>query len=321
MTGALPASIGTAVLGTMTFGDTVDETSAGRILEVAAEASVSMIDTANAYAGGLTEEILGRLLHKDDPGFLLATKAGMPHPDAGDAAPLSRAALRSCLEGSLRRLGRERVDLFYLHQPDRATSPEETVTAVGELLEEGRVGAYGVSNYAAWQIAELNATADRLGVVRPVVAQQLYNLVALRIENEYAEFARANELHTMVYNPLGGGLLTRRHRFEERPSSGRFGDSRLSAMYTERYWDARLIDAIDALAGIADEAGLPLIELSLRWLLSKPVTGSVLVGGSRADQIADNLSVLARGPLAADIVAACDAVGAQLHGAMPPYNR
>ncbi|MEU6249507.1 aldo/keto reductase [Glycomyces sp. NPDC047010] len=310
---------GTAVLGSMTFGDTVDEAAAAETLALAAAAGVRMVDTANAYAGGETERMLGRLLTDDR--FLIATKAGMPHPDAGDRPPLSPAALRDCLHGSLKRLGRDRVDLFYLHQPDRDTPIEATLTAIGELLADGTIGAYGVSNFAAWQIAQIQATADRLGIARPVVAQQLYNLVARGLDTEYAEFAQSTGLATMVYNPLGGGLLTGRHRYAERPEAGRFGTSRLAAMYTDRYWNEQLFTAIDALGRIAADTGVPLVELSLRWLLGRPVTDAVLVGGSAPHQIAANLAALARGPLPADALAACDEVGRALRGPMPAYNR
>lgn len=310
---------GTAVLGSMTFGDTMDEAAAAETLALAADAGVRMVDTANAYAGGETERLLGRLLAGDR--FLIATKAGMPHPDAGDRPLLSPAALRDSLHGSLKRLGRDRVELFYLHQPDRDTPIEATLTAIGELLAEGLIGAYGVSNYAAWQIAQIQATADRLGIAQPVVAQQLYNLVARGLDTEYAEFAQTTGLSTMVYNPLGGGLLTGRHRFAERPADGRFGSSRLATMYTDRYWNEQLFTAIDALARIAADTGVPLVELSLRWLLSRPVADSVLIGGSAPHQIAANLAALAKGPLPADAVAACDEVGRALRGPMPAYNR
>ncbi|MCC3764475.1 aldo/keto reductase [Glycomyces sp. TRM65418] len=312
---------GPVVLGSMTFGDTVDETAAAEILALAAEAGVRMIDTANAYAGGETERMLNRLLAADPDRFLIATKAGMPHPDADGRPLLSPAALRASLEGSLKRLGRDRVDLFYLHQPDRETPIEQTLTAVGELLAEGVIGAYGVSNYAAWQIAQIQATADRLVIARPVVAQQLYNLVARGIEAEYAEFAQSTGVSTMVYNPLGGGMLVGRHRFAERPTEGRFVTSRLATMYTDRYWNEQLFAAIEALARIAEDAGISLVELSLRWLVGKPVTDAVLVGGSAPHQIDSNLALLAKGPLPQDVVAACDEVGRTLRGPMPAYNR
>ncbi|WP_338597363.1 aldo/keto reductase [Saccharopolyspora sp. SCSIO 74807] len=309
------------VLGTMTFGDTVDESGAARMLDAALEAGITSVDTANGYAGGKTEEILRELLPARRERIALATKAGMPHPDAGEHAPLSAKGLRASVEGSLRRLGVSHVDLFYLHQPDRSTAPEETLGAVAELVAEGKIGELGVSNFAAWQIAELNHAADRTGAPRPVVAQQLYNLLARRIEAEYAEFAATTGLRTMVYNPLGGGLLTGRHRFDQAPAGGRFDDSRLAAMYKKRYWDASLFEAVDRLSAIAGDAGLELTELSLRWLLDRPATGSLLLGGSKVEQLRANIAAVQAGPLPADVVRACDEVGAWLNGPMPAYNR
>ncbi len=177
-----PVPMSRLVLGTMTFGDTVDAEGAAAMLDAALDAGITGVDTANGYAGGTTETILGPLLATRRDRLVLATKAGIPHPDAGDAAPLSAVGLRAALEGSLRRLGVDRVDLFYLHQPDRATPLTETLRAVKDAMDRGEVGALGVSNFAAWQIAELNAAADAVGCPRPVVAQQLYNLLARRLE-------------------------------------------------------------------------------------------------------------------------------------------
>lgn len=307
-------------LGTMTFGDTVDEAGADAMIGTALDAGITMLDTANGYAGGETERMLGRLL-RERPDVAIATKAGIPHPDAGDLPPLSRRALRASVEGSLGRLQRDRVELFYLHQPDRATPIEETLDALRELIDEGRIGGYGVSNFSAWRIAELDRTAEALGMARPSVAQQLYNLVARRVEDEYEEFATSTALQTIVYNPLGGGLLSGALRFDEKPESGRFGDSRLAAMYTERYWDRRLFDAVEALDAIAGEAGTPLSELALRWLLSRPLVDAVLLGGSKHAHLQANLAAAARGPLPEDVLEACDAVGAELRGPMPAYSR
>ncbi|MEU0478952.1 aldo/keto reductase [Streptosporangium sp. NPDC006013] len=321
---ALPgasARLSRLVLGTMTFGDTTDAREAERMLDTALEAGVTGVDTANVYASGATESILGPLLATRRDRIVLATKAGMPHPDAGDHAPLSATALRACLEGSLRRLDVDHVDLFYLHQPDRRTPLAETLGTIAELVAEGKIGALGVSNYAAWQIAELNHAADAAGAPRPVVAQQLYNLLARRVEEEYLEFARASGLTTMVYNPLGGGLLTGRHTFEQDPAAGRFGDSKLAPMYRERYWSPALFEAVTALGGIAEQAGVPLTELSLRWLLHRDGVGAVLLGGSRVEHLRANLAAAAAGPLPEDVVAACDRVGATLRGPMPAYNR
>ncbi|MFE9065120.1 aldo/keto reductase [Streptomyces violaceusniger] len=320
----IPVPLSRLVLGTMTFGDTVDRAGAAAMLDTALDAGVTGVDTANAYAGGTTETILAELLCGRRDRIVLATKAGMPHPDAGDHSPLSARGMRAALEGSLRRLGTDHVDLFYLHQPDRSTPLEETLGTVAEFVAEGKIRALGVSNYAAWQIAEITHTAERVGAPRPVVAQQLYNLLARRIEEEYMEYAAyaaTSGLRTMVYNPLGGGLLTGRHTFEEQPESGRFGDSRVAAMYRQRYWDAGLFEAVRTLSGIAEEAGIPLVDLSLRWLLGRDGVDALLLGGSRVEHLRANLAAATAGPLPADVTAACDEVGAKLRGPMPAYNR
>jgi aryl-alcohol dehydrogenase-like predicted oxidoreductase len=317
----VPVPLSRLVLGTMTFGDTVDATAAASIVDTALDAGVTGIDTANAYAGGRTEEILADLLRDRRDQVVLATKAGMPHPDAGEHGLLSPQALRACVDGSLRRLGTDRIDLFYLHQPDRTTPVADTLSTVADLVAEGKVLALGVSNYAAWQIAELVNTADQVGAPRPVVAQQLYNLLARRVEEEYLEYARTSGLLTMVYNPLGGGLLTGRHRFADTPDAGRFGDSKLAEMYRARYWDARLFGAVERLAEIAAGADIGLVELSLRWLLDQPDVGALLLGGSTVDQLRANLAAAAAGPLPDDVRVACDEVGADLRGPMPAYNR
>ena len=317
----LKQPISRLVLGTMTFGDTVDESTAGLMVEEALDAGITTIDTANAYVGGTTEEMLARLLKERRGDIILASKAGMPHADAGGNPPLSPAGLRSSVEGSLRRLGVDSIDLFYLHQPDRATPLHDTLTTVAELSAEGKIGALGVSNFAAWQIADVIHVAREVGAPQPVVAQQLYNLVARRLEEEYLEFAATHNVHTMVYNPQGGGLLTGKHSFDAKPTEGRYGDSKLAAMYTQRYWDRQLFDAVEELSRIARDAGIELAELSLRWLAYRDGVGSMLLGGSKVEQLRSNIAAVANGPLPADVVEACDAVGAGLRGPMPAYNR
>lgn len=309
------------VLGTMTFGDTVDSATAWEMITCAVDAGVNVVDTANGYAGGATEEMLGQLLPQVDADLVLCTKAGMPHPDAGEHAPLSPQGLRLSLEGSLQRLHRDQIDLFYLHQPDRQTPMEQTVATLGEFLTEGKIRAWGVSNFSAWQIGELNRLAAEAGIPGPAVGQQLYNLLARRIEDEYAEYAHVTGLHTMVYNPLAGGLLTGKYAYQDAPDAGRFSSSRLAEMYSKRYWTRGLFDSIAALNQIADGAGITLVELSLRWLISRPVTSSLLLGGSKPAQLASNMEVLARGPLPQDVVAACDELAPALRGPMPDYNR
>ena len=309
------------VLGTMTFGDTADAQASEQMLNTALDAGITHIDTANAYVGGATEELLATLLEGKRDSVFLASKAGMPHADAGEDSPLSPAALRRSVEASLRRLNTDRLDLFYLHQPDYATSLEATLGEVAKLHQEGKILSLGVSNFAAWQIAQARHVAESVGAPPPVVAQQLYNLVARRIETEYLPFAQASGVQTMVYNPLGGGLLTGRHSFAQQPLEGRFGSSRLASMYTERYWDEDLFKGIEALTALAEDAGISLIELSLRWLAYHQGVDSLLLGGSKASQLESNIAAIAKGPLEQNLAEAAAAATASLHGPMPAYNR
>jgi aryl-alcohol dehydrogenase-like predicted oxidoreductase len=317
----LPTPLPQLVLGTMTFGDTADAATSRAMVDAALEAGLTSLDTANGYAATRTEEILGEVLAGRRDQVSLATKAGIYPGDAGGNPLLSRKGIRASLEASLRRLRTDHVDLFYLHQPDRTVAVDETAEALAEVVSAGLARAVGVSNFAAWQIADLTVACERVGAQRPVVAQQLYNLVARRVEDEYAEYATTHELATIVYNPLGGGLLTGRHSFDADPGDGRFGSSALSSMYRDRYWNRNLFEAVDALSTIASDAGVGLPELSLRWLLSRPVVTSVLLGGSKPDQLRANIAAAERGALPVDVVAACDEVGATLAGPMPAYNR
>jgi aryl-alcohol dehydrogenase-like predicted oxidoreductase len=313
--------VSTLILGTMTFGDTADLDTARAMVNLALDNGITSFDTANGYAGTRSETILGEVLGGRWDGATIATKAGIYAGDADGHPLLSRKGIRASLEASLRRLRTDRVDLFYLHQPDRSVPLDETATALADLVDDGLVDAVGVSNYAAWQIGDIAAACTTAGAPKPAVAQQLYNLVARRVEDEYVEYALTHGLSTVVYNPLGGGLLTGRHRFDRTPDEGRFGSSALSPMYRERYWNRTIFDAVTALAGVADDAGLTLPELALRWLLSQEVVSAVLLGGSRLSHLEANIRAAAGGRLSADVLAACDEVGRALAGPMPAYNR
>ncbi len=303
-------------LGTMTFGDQVEVGRARGLVEQALVAGAVMIDTANVYAAGRSETIVGQVLEGRRERVLLATKVGIPI-SAQDTAPLAPERIRDELESSLRRLHTDHVDLYYLHQPDRATPFEESLSAIGALIEEGKVRSWGVSNFAAWQIAELRHVALGLGMPLPTAAQQPYNLLSRRLEDEYAEFARATGIATVVYNPLAGGLLTGKHHLASEPTEGRFA----SEMYRERYWNVTTHAAVGRLQDLAADLGLTLVQLALRWLLSGDVATSVLLGASRAEHLAENLAAVSDVPLGAEALDVCDEVWASLRGVAPAYNR
>ncbi|MFT3876849.1 MAG: aldo/keto reductase [Propioniciclava sp.] len=308
------------VMGTMSMGDTADAAASEALLEAAIEAGITGIDCANGYARGTTEALIAPFVARHRDEIVLATKAGMPHPDAGEHAPLSSAGLTACVEGSLRRLGVETIDLFYLHQPDRRTPIAETMQTIAALHQAGKIRALGVSNYAAWQTLDVIQAAREIGTLVPVVGQNVYNLLARRIEDEWVEFAATHDVITMCYNPLAGGLLVRVP--DEAATPARFAEgSSLAEMYKKRYWTPELLAAVAQIGEIAAQAGLSMPELGMRWLLSQPGANAVLVGGDQVEHLHANLASLAQGPLPADVLDACQRISEPLKGVMPAYNR
>jgi aryl-alcohol dehydrogenase-like predicted oxidoreductase len=221
----------------------------------------------------------------------------------------------------LRRLGTDYLDLYYLHAPDRDTPIEETLGAMADAVTAGKVRQVGVSNYAAWQIAEIRCLSERHGWPTVSASQPVYNLLARRVEDEYAAGSARYGLHNVVYNPLAGGLLSGKYTDPRRPQEGGRFASDLGPMYRERYWNDQQFAAVDALREIAGDAGLTLLELAFRWLLGRPLVGSILLGVSGTDQLSENLTAASGPSLSPEVEQACDEVWTTLRGAAPLYNR
>lgn len=321
----LPVSgirVSRAALGTMTFGDQADEAESAAMLEACVSAGVNLLDTANSYSEGGSEEVLGRLLPSFGDHFVVAGKAGgYPSPDAAGLPPLSARAIRAGVEGSLRRLGRDHLDLFMMHHPDSSTPILESVTEIAALMSEGKILSYGMSNFSAWRASELAWTARAHGFPTPEVSEPPYNLISRRLEDEYADYSIQEGLVNIVFNPLAGGLLTGKYSPTRSPDAGgRFSSAERGEMYRNRYWKDSVFAAIASLTELADAAGLTLIELALRWLLGRPVVGSVLLGASSAAQLSSNLTSLIGPPLDEETIAGCDRVWETLRGDAPPYG-
>jgi aryl-alcohol dehydrogenase-like predicted oxidoreductase len=307
------------VCGTMTFGDQTHRDVAAAMIDRCRDAGITMFDTANAYHAGRSEELLGELVAPFRGEVSIATKVFNPMGDGPDDRGLSRAAIRKAIDASLWRLGTDHVELYYLHQPDREVPLAETLGAMAELVDEGRVGAIGVSNYAAWQIAELRHLGAVNGWPLVAVSQQQYNLLSRRVEEEYAAYAAHADLLDVVYNPLAGGLLTGKHRRGSEPQPG----SRFTkAQYRDRYWNDAQFRAVEQLTDIAADAGLSLLELSFRWLWSRPLVDAILLGASRLEHLEQNLAAATvTDPLDQETLARCDEVWAARRGPAPAYNR
>lgn len=305
--------------GAMTFGGQVDETVAATMFEQCREAGITVFDTSNNYNGGRSEEILGRLIKNQRDDIVLCTKFGSPWGQ-GDPAivGLRPEGVRRAVDGSLRRLGTDYIDIYYMHCPDPSVPIEATLEALGEVQQEGKIRHVGQSNFAAWQITELVLTADRLGLPRPLISQPMYNLIARRPETEYAACSEHLGLSNIIYNPLAGGLLTGKHQIADIPQPGtRFEKE----AYRDRYWTQELFEGTSRLSTIASDAGITAVDLALRWLLARPMVTCVLIGASSVEHLSANLAAAAGPALDDDVMAACDTVWESLGGAAPDYNR
>ena len=308
-----------ASFGTMTFGSQVDEAAARSMVDRCLDAGVNCFDTANVYNKGQAEIIVGKVLRGRRDKVILATKVRGKMGEGPDEGGLSRAAIHKAIDASLERLGTSYVDLYYLHQPDYGVPIEETLAAMNELVVAGKVRYPAVSNYAAWQAAEIHCICGKNGYKAPHVSQPMYNLLARGIEEEYLPFCQHGEVGLVPYNPLAGGLLTGKYvGNRDAKAGGRFDNNK---MYRDRYWHEDSFAAVDELAGIARDSGRTLVELSLQWLLSQPHVDSIILGASRMDQLEQNLTALEGSHLSNETLERCDAVWKRLRGITPKYNR
>jgi len=304
--------------GTMTFGSQMDEATAHRTLDYCVEQGINFVDTANVYNRGLSEEITGKWLARNRSKVVLATKVFGKMGDAPDDQGHSRAAIMKAIDASLKRLQTDHIDLYYLHQPDWNVPIQETLEAMESLVKAGKVRYPASSNYAGWQVAEMQCIASKHNWTPATVTQPMYNLLARGIEQEYLPMCKHFGIATCVYNPLAGGMLTgKQHR--EKPQPGTRFDN--NQMYLDRYWHPAYFDAVDRLAGVATKAGRSVISLSLNWLLHHTPADCVILGASRLEQLQQNLATLKDGPLPEDALAACDDVWRNLRGITPKYNR
>jgi 1-deoxyxylulose-5-phosphate synthase len=305
--------------GTMTFGSQTDEATARRMIDLCIDAGINFFDTANVYNKGLSETIVGKLLKGRRDKVVLATKVRGKMGDGPDESGLSRAAIHKAIDSSLDRLQTDYVDLYYLHQPDYDAPIEETFAAMDELVKAGKVRYPAVSNYAAWQVAEIHCISQKNGFKPPFVSQPMYNLLARAIEDEYLPFCKRYGIAVVPYNPLAGGLLTGKQARESKPIAGtRFDGNR---MYLDRYWHEDDFAAVEELKAIARDAQKTLVELALRWILSHDQVDSVILGASRLEQLEENLKACGGSRLSSEILERCDAVWSRLRGVTPKYNR
>jgi aryl-alcohol dehydrogenase-like predicted oxidoreductase len=260
-------------LGTMNFGKRTSEADSARIIAAAEEHGITLLDTANVYNEGESERVVGRAIAKRRQAFLVASKVGLGRRGR-EVEGLDKARVVAACDESLARLGTDYIDIYYLHSPDHRTPIENTLEGISALLAAGKIRAWAVSNYASWQILEMFHLCERSGLAKPVMSQVIYNLLIRQLEQEYFKFTSKYRLHSTVYNPLAGGLLSGKYR----PGSawetgGRFDANK---MYQRRYWTERLLEVVETYGKIA--APMDLVTMAYAWVAGRPGVDSILIG-------------------------------------------
>ncbi len=286
----------------MTFADQADESVSLQMIDRFVAAGYNELDTAYVYNDGKTESLLGRLISKqrrDD--FYIASKVN-PWNDNG----LKADEIKRQLSVSLSRLNTDYVDLLYLHAPDLDTPIQQTLEACWELHSQGKFRDFGLSNYAAWQVAEIAEICRANGWIQPLVYQGMYNALTRDVERELFACLRNYKIKFYVYNPLAGGLLTGKHSsFKQIPNQGRFATN--NDTYQDRYWKKEYFKVIQQLNGACESENITATQAALRWLVyHSKLTGEyedgIILGASRPDHLSANLEACEQGPLPDSIV-------------------
>jgi aryl-alcohol dehydrogenase-like predicted oxidoreductase len=304
-------------LGTMNFGKRTPAALSERIIARALERGITVFDTANTYNDGESERIVGHALAKVRDRVRIATKCGFARV-SGKSEGLSRAAIMEAFEGSRTRLGTDVIDLYYLHGPDPSVDVGETLDAIHALLASGKARAWGVSNFASWQVLELFQLCDRRAMPRPVVAQQLYNVLVRQLDIEFFRFARSHPIHTCVYNPLAGGLLaTPRAAFAPPPKGSRFDGNKF---YQRRYWTPRLHELAAAYSRVAESESMTLLELAYAFVAQRDGVDSILVGPSEEEHVDAAIDACEK-RLSSEVLGRIDALHREYLGTDATYAR
>jgi aryl-alcohol dehydrogenase (NADP+) len=303
-------------LGTMTFGLQCDEAASGAIMDRAASGGIDFFDTADVYplggnreTAGRTEEIVGRWLKGKRREFIVATKCvGAMGPKPWDQG-MSRKHILDAIEGSLRRLGTDYVDLYQLHSFDKLTPIDEALEALDTIVRSGKARYIGVSNWPAYKVARGLGRSELKNIVRIESVQPRYNLLFRTFERELLPMCEEEKIAVIPYNPLAGGLLTGKHDRAAPPAAGtRFTLGTAAARYQTRYWKEQEFQTIEDLRALGNQAGMSMATMAVAWVLANPAITAPIVGASRPEQLADSLAAVDKGPLDADLKARLDEV-------------
>lgn len=268
-------------IGTMLFGSQADEATSRRIVDKARDQGVNFIDGAEVYVGGVAEEIIGRAVAHDRDNWVIATKIS---PAAKNHVPgLSRKGIVRAVEGSLKRLNTDYIDIYYPHREDLNVPIEETLLALGDLIAQDKIRYYGISNHQSWKLAEFSRLADQHGLPRPVTAQLCYNLTDRRPEKEHFHITDYYGIGNVIYSSLARGVLTGKYDPDAPPPAGtRAGRADKKLFQTE--WRPESLDIAQTLRTHAEQRGITAAEFAFAWVLNNASVSSVIAGPRTEEQ-------------------------------------
>jgi aryl-alcohol dehydrogenase-like predicted oxidoreductase len=277
-------------LGSMEFGSKTGEDEAVRLFDLAMDAGINVVDTANVYAGGLSEQIVGRLIRPNRDRLVLATKFSVPtDEDDPNSGGTSRRAVIAACEASLRRLNTDHIDIYYIHRPSTQTAIDETLRALDDLVHAGKIRYVGTSGFAGWQLVESLWCAHDLRINRAVVEQTAYHLLDRRAERDLVPAALTHGTAITVWSPLAGGLLTGKYLYAGATSGGRLSPD---DDWGAKHFTPAATAAVAALADCAKRYDVPLTALSLAWTLQRPGVASIVMGPRNIEQFKAQLAAL-----------------------------
>ena len=305
-------------LGAMMFGGPTDEPASRAIIDAARDQGINFIDTADAYNGGRSEEVVGRAIAARRDWWVVATKLANPTGEGPNGGGTSRGHVQRATEASLRRLGVETIDIMYLHKEDHTTPMEETVRALADLIRAGKLRHFGVSNHRAWRLAEICRLCDAAGIDRPVASQPLYNALNRTIEVEHLPACAHFGVGVFPYSPLARGVLTGKYAPDVPPQAGtRAGRQDRRMMETE--WRPESLHRARAIAEHAQARGTTASRFALAWVLNNKLVTGVIAGPRTMEQWDDYVAALAVRISAADD-AFIDRLVPAGHPSTPGYN-
>jgi aryl-alcohol dehydrogenase-like predicted oxidoreductase len=275
--------------GTMTFGGDADEETSAALYRRCRDVGINFFDCANVYNGGKSEDLLGRFTRGHRHEVILTSKVYFPPNQDVNARGATRRNILLNIEQSLRRLGTDYLDVYFIHRFDELTPLEETLRALDDLVQAGKVLYLGASNFAAWQIAKALGISARYGWAPFAVIQPMYNLVKRQAEVEILPLALSEGLGVIPYSPLGAGLLTGKYGATTRPEQGRLVDH---PIYQVRYSDEWMYEVAERFVHFARERGFSPAALAVAWVGSHPAVTAPIIGARNLPQLEDSLQSL-----------------------------